>query len=182
MTDTQTGLTTPPRQPKVRLMPDDHLIPYRALPPFQWAGILALIRDAFAYMDARIDPPSSMHQLTPDHIAAKAITGEVWAIGSPPVACVFLTPQIDALYLGKLAVASSHRGQGLARRLIDLAQSRAQVLNLPILTLETRIELAENHAVFRALGFVETGRKSHAGYRAPTTISFARKVPRTDQA
>jgi len=38
-----------------------------------------------------------------------------------------------ALYLGKLAVAESHRGQGLARQLVDLAASRARALGLPAL-------------------------------------------------
>lgn len=148
------------------------MTPHRALPPYDWAALLSLIRTEFAYMAGRIDPPSSMHRLTEADIAAKATSGEVWVIGTPPVACVFLTIQDDSLYIGKLAVAAAHRGQGHARSLIAQAKQSACALGLSALTLETRVELTENHAVFRNLGFVETARTAHPGYNRPTSISF----------
>jgi ribosomal protein S18 acetylase RimI-like enzyme len=150
--------------------------PYQCLDPFDWQAILTLVQAEFAFMQGRIDPPSSMHQLTPDAIAAQAASGEVWAIGTPPAACVFLTPRPSALYVGKLAVATSHRHQGLARRLIDLAETRARALNLAALELQTRVELTENQAAFRALGFRETGRTAHAGFDRPTSVTFRRPV------
>jgi predicted GNAT superfamily acetyltransferase len=97
-------------------------------------------------------------------------------IGAPPVACVFLTPRPQALYVGKLAVAATERGRGHARALVTLAEARARSLGLPMLELQTRVELTENHATFRALGFVETGRTAHAGYDRPTSITFRRPV------
>jgi GNAT superfamily N-acetyltransferase len=152
------------------------MMPYQCLAPFDWAALLALIRKSFAGMEGRIDPPSSMHALTPAAIAAHSTSGEVWAIGTPPVACVFLTPLPKALYLGKLAVADSHRRTGLARQLIDLAETRAKALHLPCLELQTRIELTENHTVFQTLGFTEHARTAHAGYPSPTTITYRRAV------
>jgi ribosomal protein S18 acetylase RimI-like enzyme len=152
------------------------MTPYRCLDPCDWSAILSLIRTEFAYMEPRIDPPSSMHALTADTIADQARTGEVWAIGTPPVACVFLTPKPQAVYIGKLAVDRLHRGQGLARALIDLAETRARALHLPALELQTRVELTENHAAFRALGFHETARTAHPGYDRPTSITFRRPV------
>ena len=153
------------------------MIPHRATDPYDWAALLRLIQGAFTFMDSRIDPPSSMHALTPETIAAQARSGEVWAIGTPPLACVFLTPKPGALYIGKLAVAATHRHQGLARSLIDLAETRARALDLPALELQTRIELTENHATFRALGFAETARTAHPGYDRPTSLTFRRPVP-----
>lgn len=153
--------------------------PHRLLPPFDAGPVLDLIRDSFAYMDGMIDPPSSMHHLTDASITEQARAGEVWVIGTPPVACVFLTPRPGALYLGKLAVAAEARGRGLARQLVDLADLRARALGLPRLELQTRIELAQNHATFRAMGFAETGRSAHAGFDRPTTITFSRPVSRT---
>lgn len=152
------------------------MTPYQCLDPCDWQAILSLVQTEFAFMEGRIDPPSSMHQLTPATIAAQARTGEVWAIGTPPIACVFLTPKPAALYVGKLAVAASHRHQGLARRVIDLAEMRARALNLPALELQTRVELVENQAAFRALGFVEVGRTAHPGFDRPTSITFRRAV------
>jgi ribosomal protein S18 acetylase RimI-like enzyme len=152
------------------------MTPYCAKDPFDWPGLLAVIRRAFAGMEGRIDPPSSLHRLTADGIANQARTGEVWVIGAPPVACVFLTPKPDALYIGKLAVDPAHLRQGHARQLIDLAAARASALSLPALELQTRIELSENHAIFRRLGFIQTGSSAHEGYDRPTTLTFRRAL------
>lgn len=150
---------------------------HQAHDPYDWTAVLRLIQTEFAFMDARIDPPSSMHSLTEAAIARQAQTGEVWVIGTPPVACVFLTPKPQALYVGKLAVSSTQRGKGLARALMAQAEGRARALGLPVLELQTRIELVENQAAFRAMGFEEMGRTSHPGYDRPTTITFQRRVP-----
>ena len=147
----------------------------RATDPYDWPGVLALIQRAFAGMEGRIDPPSSVHRLTAGGIAAQARTGEIWVV--PPLqACMFLTPKDGRLYLGKLAVEPALQGRGLARQLVALAEERARALGFAILELETRVELTENHAIFRHLGFVETGRKAHPGFDRPTSITFAKRV------
>jgi ribosomal protein S18 acetylase RimI-like enzyme len=141
------------------------------------AAVLALIRESFAYMDGRIDPPSSMHRLTPEALEAQAATAEIWALGQPPGACMVLTPRPDALYLGKLAVSAGQRGRGLARLLVDHAASRARALGLPALELQVRVELTGNQAAFARLGFLETARTAHPGYARPTSITLRRAVP-----
>jgi predicted N-acetyltransferase YhbS len=107
--------------------------PLRAIAPYDWEAILRLVQESFAYMEEKIDPPSSMHRLTAKAIAEQAQKGEVRVIeeDGAPVACLFLTPRPDALYLGKLAVGHTHRGKGLARRLVEQAETRARALNLP---------------------------------------------------
>ena len=152
-------------------------VPYRALEPFDWGAVLRLIQTAFAGMEGRIDPPSSMHKLTADIIAAQAEAGsEIWVIGTPPVACIFMTPKVDCLHLGKIAVDYAHRNQGLARALIEKAETRARVLGLPVLELQSRVELVENHAAFAALGFQQVAMTAHPGFDRPTSITFRRKV------
>lgn len=151
------------------------MTPRLAEDPALWPPILALLRQAFAYMDGRIDPPSSLRDLTPEALTRQARVGEIWIIGAP-VACVFLTPKPGALYVGKLAVAESHRGQGLARRLIDRAETRAREMGLPALELQTRVELVENQATFVAMGFREVGRTAHEGFARPTSITYRRAV------
>ncbi|WP_127902084.1 GNAT family N-acetyltransferase [Solirhodobacter olei] len=143
-----------------------------------WAAVLRLIRETFAYMDGRIDPPSSMHRLTEADIAAQAEKGEVWLIEAEgvPVACVFLTVKPDRLYLGKLAVAVGWRGKGLARQLVAMAEERARALGLPALELQSRVELVENHAAFWAMGFREAGATAHPGFDRPTSLTFRRGV------
>jgi GNAT superfamily N-acetyltransferase len=150
------------------------MIPFCITDPTEGAAILSLLHRAFASMEGRINTPSSLHSLTASALFA---TGEVWAIGAPPVACVILTPRAGALYLGKLAVDPAAQGQGYCRTLITLAIHRAQALNLPELELQTRVELVENHRVFTALGFAEIARTAHTGFTYPTTITFRKKVP-----
>ena len=152
------------------------MTPFRAQAPYDWSAVLALIRAEFAYMDGVIDPPSSMHRLTVADIAVQSEKGEVWVIGDPPVACIFLTPKLDWLYLGKLAVSRQMRGQGLARKLVETALTRAAALGLKGVELQTRIELTANHATFSALGFTETGRSAHQGYSHPTTLTYRRRL------
>ena len=150
--------------------------PQRAEDPYDWSHLRDLLARAFAGMEGRIDPPSSLHHLTPADIAAQAVTGEVWVIGAPAVACVFLTPKPHTLYLGKLAVDPMVRRMGYARRLIGVAEGRAHALGLSALELWTRIELVENHAIFRALGFVQTGSHAHAGFDRATTLIFTKRL------
>ncbi|MGO4854670.1 GNAT family N-acetyltransferase [Phaeovulum sp. W22_SRMD_FR3] len=144
--------------------------------------ILALIRESFAYMDARIDPPSSMHRLTLDDVAQHCRAGEVWAIGAPVQACLFLTPKGDALYLGKLAVAAAARKLGLARILVAQAETRARALGLPQLELQVRVELTENLAAFQRMGFVQVAATAHPGFDRPTSLTLRRAVPRGSEA
>jgi predicted N-acetyltransferase YhbS len=142
------------------------------------AEVLTLIRTTFAYMEGRIEPPSSMHRLTLEEIARQAAQAEIWVIEDDArlVACVFLTPKCRTLYLGKLAVAVSHRGQGLARRMVALAETRARQLGLASVELESRVELTENHSAFAALGFRVTGETAHPGFDRPTSLTFAKPL------
>jgi len=140
------------------------------------AAALDLVRAAFAVMDGVVDPPSSIHRLDMAGMVRAATGGEVWVIGDPPAACVTLTPGEGHLYLGKLAVAEAARGRGLARRLVELARTRARDLGLPEVRLQTRVELAGNQAAFRAMGVREVGRTAHPGYGRPTSITYARAV------
>ena len=85
------------------------LAPVRAGPDADFSTILKLVQDSFAYMEGRIDPPSSMHRLTVEGIRAHAAQHEIWLIetGDELGACVFFTIKPDCFYLGKLAVAAS---------------------------------------------------------------------------
>lgn len=155
------------------------MTPRRATDPTLWPPMLALLREAFAFMEGRIDPPSSLRDLTPEVLSAQAQAGEIWIIDGADMgiaACMVLTLKPGALYLGKLAVAGAYRGQGLARRLVDLAEGRARARGLPALELQTRVELVENQAAFLAMGFVEVRRTAHAGYDRPTSITYRRAV------
>jgi len=135
---------------------------------------LDVMRAAFAGMEGRIDPPSSTKQLTVNELAKVAVRAEVWVAGTPVAGTVVLTPKGKVLYVGKLAVRK--RRAGLGRALMALAEVRATALGFGWLELQSRVELVEVHAVFKALGFREIGRTTHEGFMRPTSIVFRKTV------
>ena len=138
--------------------------------------ILKLIQTSFSYMRGRIDPPSSMNSLTVAEIVENCGSGEVWSLGTPIIACMFLKCKDNALYIGKLAVDESHRGKGLARKMITLASERAKAHGLSYLELFTRIELIENQLAFSRLGFETVTQASHPGYEKTTYLIMRKPV------
>ena len=139
-----------------------------------WEVVRALIHDAFASMNGRIDPPSSAWRLTPQSMAADAAKGALLlaASGRTLVGCVFVRRREDALYIGKLAVRPGLHGNGIGKALVEAARAEALALGLRALELETRIELTENHAAFARMGFIKTAETAHPGYQRPTSITM----------
>lgn len=137
-----------------------------------------LILDAFAFMDGRIDPPSSAHRLTPASLRQKAAQEIAFAAvdNGRLLGCVFLKPEEAALYIGKLAVHPSAQDKGIGRLLLARAEDTARELGLSSLRLETRVELAENHRLFAAWGFRKTAENRHAGYDRTTSIEMRKPL------
>ncbi|MEM9716330.1 MAG: GNAT family N-acetyltransferase [Pseudomonadota bacterium] len=142
----------------------------------EFRDLLSLIQRSFAFMEGRIDPPSSMNCLTEADIRKHCEIGEIGVIGDPITACVFLRARDGWLYLSKLAVDEAARGLGLARHLVDHAMDRARDLGLQGVELETRVELIENHTAFARMGFAKTGDGTHAGFDRPTYIVMRRSL------
>eukprot|EP01036_Dinobryon_divergens_P019919 gene19919-27253_t len=85
-----------------------------------WARLLALLQSSFAYMDGRIDPPSSLRGMTAAQLRAKAARECLLLAhdGADLVGCVFADLRADCVYVGKLAVAGQARQRGVARALL----------------------------------------------------------------
>lgn len=143
-----------------------------------WPGLHALLREAFAYMDARIDPPSSLARMGVGELKAKA--GDETLIiateGEALVGCAFAALRDDCVYVGKVAVAQAARGRGVSRAMFAAAEDLARQHARPYLELQTRVELTENHATFAALGFQKVAETSHPGYPRPTSITMRKRV------
>ncbi|MDI1262140.1 MAG: GNAT family N-acetyltransferase [bacterium] len=137
-----------------------------------WGRVRQLILDAFAYMEPRIDPPSSALRLTVPSMQADAGKGALLLAerGGDIVGCVFVRPKDDALYIGKLAVRPDLQGNGIGAKLMEAVRREARARGIKTLELETRIELFENHAAFARMGFVKTAENSHAGFDRTTSI------------
>jgi GNAT superfamily N-acetyltransferase len=143
-----------------------------------WKQLLALLHRAYAYMEDRIDPPSSVHRLTEETIAEKS-KNEILVLATEAgelVGCAFAKPDGASLYVGKLGVDPSRQGRGIGRQLMEFAETLARERGLSMMELETRIELLENHRAFAAMGYSKTTEKAHEGYDRPTYIVMRKQL------
>jgi GNAT superfamily N-acetyltransferase len=144
----------------------------RHLRPSDAAAAAALIRAAFAEQGKTTDPPSSALRETAEIVAEKLAAGGGAGIEreSALIGVVLWTPQADALYFGRLAVAPAWRGRGLARLLIAAAEAEARRRGFSVLRLNARLELPANRRLFARRGFADAGMRAHPGYAAPTIM------------
>lgn len=143
-----------------------------------WEALRTLLTTSFAYMEGRIDPPSSLSRMSPDDLRLKS-EEEILVLAltcGTPIACGYLREDPEAIYLGKLAVLPAYRGQGHLRRIIGIAEDLARKRGKKRLELQTRVELVENHATFTALGFSITGECAHPGFDRPTSLTMTRPI------
>lgn len=144
----------------------------------RWDDVHALLIACFAPMEGRIDPPSSLQKMTPTSLAeyARAHDFVVLTEGESVVGFGLGEAREKSLYLSKLAVDQNWRGQGRSREIIDLFEKLARNHGLKNLTLQARVELTENHATFRALGFQRTDETRHPGYDRVTSYTFTKSL------
>lgn len=141
-----------------------------------WPAIRRLLAAAFAHMDGRIDPPSSLRRMSAETLAAHDGPKFLASRDGRVVGCAFGRADGDALLLSKIAVDPGARGAGVARTLVDLAAWEGARRGLARLRLQSRAELTETHAAFRALGFAKTGETAHPGFDRPTSITMEREI------
>ena len=91
--------------------------------------------------------------------------GEVFVVGTPPVAAVTLTASQDALWVNNLAVDPVHQGAGLGRLLMQFAENEARRHALAEVRLYTNELMTENIAFYSGLGYQECERREEDGYR-----------------
>ncbi len=137
----------------------------------------ALLLESFAYMDGRVDPPSSIHRLDLKSLIRKVAEEQLFIAlkKTDIIGCVFAAMQPDSVYLGKLAVSLSSRGKGVARQLIQAVEQYAASMNRNCVDIETRVELIENQQLFEHVGYVKYAENAHEGYTRTTSFKY-RKV------
>jgi GNAT superfamily N-acetyltransferase len=144
----------------------------------QWVKLLELLHAAFAYQNGRIDPPSSLYKLDAQSLALKAGEERLFVAveGEELIGCAFARIKPASVYVGKVAVWPARQGQGIGRLLMQAVEGFAQRTGKPIMELETRIELLENHKTFSAIGFVKVAEYSHPGYTRTTSITMQKAL------
>lgn len=70
----------------------------------------------------------------------------------------------SGILLDNVAVHPGHQGKGLGRRFLELAESEARSQGYTFIDLYTHECMIENIGMYKAFGYVETGRKTEHGY------------------
>ena len=140
----------------------------------EWRELLALLFDAFAYMETRIDPPSSLHLLNEDTIVQKSEEEALLLAREEGklIGCCFLKDIGERMYLGKLAVDPKAQQSGIGLALVNAAINLSRIEGKKLIELQSRVELTEVHDFFHRRGFRQTGTTAHKGYDRPTSITM----------
>jgi ribosomal protein S18 acetylase RimI-like enzyme len=103
---------------------------------------------------------------------------EVWVavLGDAVAGFVVLRPDGEDLLLENIAVDPSYQGRGVGRILLDLADQRAQTLDLAGVRLYTHAKMTENQLLYERRGYVETGRVDEEGF---DRLYFRKELPRS---
>ena len=157
-------------------MPKEIVI--RPAMPAEAEVLLDVMRRAFAEYRGVLRPESSVF------IETVAVIGEKLAGGggflalenAGPVGCIIAEEKDGRGYLGRLAVEPSLRRQGLARRLMLAGEGFARARGLKVAEVQVRIALTGNIALFQALGYRETDRRSHPGFAEPTYLVMEKSL------
>ena len=136
----------------------------RPAQPGDRAAVEAIVDAAYSVYVERIGkPPGPML----DDYTRPIDEGALSVFEAPDgviAALIVVLPKPDHLLLDNVAVRPDHQGQGIGRQLIAFAESEARRLGYGELRLYTHATMTENIALYRRLGFRETGRGREAGY------------------
>ena len=91
---------------------------------------------------------------------------DVWVVDDGDagiVGVIELIPHPDHLYIENVAVSPVRQGEGLGRRLLQLAEQEARNRGVPALGLLTNERYTWNIALYERCGYVETHRTPHLG-------------------
>ena len=141
-------------------------------------GIADLVRLAFSAQSRPTNPPSGALKETAATIADSLARGGGAVVEGHGaiVGAVLWTEEAEALYVGRLAVHPEHRRRGIARALMDEAESEARCRGLTRMTLGVRLELEDNRRLFASCGFAETTLHRHEGFSEPTWVTMERRL------
>ncbi|MGE0751077.1 MAG: GNAT family N-acetyltransferase [Variibacter sp.] len=135
--------------------------------------LLALVQTAFR--DLPIDPPSGVFKETVADFSTRLQSQTVFVAQACDdlVGTIFCIARDDALYVGRLAVLPGWRRRGIASALLEAAKAEGRRLGAKRMTLNARIMMPGNVALFQKHGFTIVGEETHAGYSAPTSYRMA---------
>lgn len=142
------------------------------------AEIVGLIHRAFAQYRGKLEPESGALSESVESLRNRLQKNRLFLAEDDGriSGAVFATQKGDAVYLDRLAVDWEVRSRGIARRLIEAVEVHAREIGASRITLGVRLALPHNIDYFQRCGFVETGRQTHAGFDAPTSMDMEKPL------
>jgi len=132
------------------------------------AARVAAIADAAyrPYLQRMSRNPAPMEEDYGARIAEGLTQQLVWVLEEDGqiLGLLVLETHADHLLLDNIAVDPARHGQGIGRRLLDFTEAEARRRGYGAVELYTNEVMAENIAMYRRLGYLETGRKQDRGY------------------
>ena len=125
-----------------------------------------------------LDPPSGVFKETPHSISQKIEAGGGYLAydESSIVGVVLYQFYPEALYLGRLGVLQTHRGQRIAHQLIAAVEQTALAHDLHSIQLGVRIDLKGNQRLFTSLGYEIISYDRHEGYSEITSVTMLKRL------
>jgi ribosomal protein S18 acetylase RimI-like enzyme len=129
---------------------------FRPIGPDEAAKIAALFEAAYAPFRKTLPDLPDMTEGLAEELAET----ENWAAEDARglSAVILLRVEDKALFIANLAVRPDTQGQGLARKLLEMAETRAGDLGLHRMLLTTHADMLGTIAVYKRLGFEVTER------------------------
>jgi ribosomal protein S18 acetylase RimI-like enzyme len=127
------------------------------------AAVHEIVNAAYHTYIPRIGkPPGPML----DDFAKRIADGQVWVLADTGAIAGILvleeTP--DGFLLDNIAVAPGGQGKGHGRTLLEFAEAQAVQRGWDEIRLYTNALMTENIALYRRIGYVETGRATEKGF------------------
>lgn len=103
--------------------------------------------------------------------AEEIATNHVWVAvrDGAIIGGLVLAVRGDVLKLANLAVHPEHGGQGIGRKLIELALSEARARGFDEIHLNTHVKMSDNITLYQRLGWIETARHGN-------TVSMCKRI------
>jgi ribosomal protein S18 acetylase RimI-like enzyme len=104
---------------------------------------------------------------------------EVWLLeqGGEPMGVLELVVEPDCLLIYSVAIRPERQKRGHGRRLLDWAEREARRMGLRRVRLYTNTLMVENIALYRRLGYRETGREPYLG---STILHMSKEIEAID--
>ena len=140
--------------------------------------IVALVHRAFEQYRGKLEPESGALSESVESLRKRLEKNRLFLAEDDGriSGAVFATQKGDAVYLDRLAVDPEVRSRGIARRLMEAVEVHARETGASRITLGVRLALPQNIDYFQRCGFVETGRQTHAGFDAPTSMDMEKPL------